>query len=226
MGPHTSTNFKLKQTGYVVLTDDKDNIFAHPEKVASMFIEYFINIAESIGNLDEVSEDTDTQSLVQRHSNHTSITWIKENVDTRSQFKFQHVTSDEVKKKMSQINSKKSVNGLRPDTGKMIKLGAQSLCTHIKLLINMCIDKCVFPSCRKKADVTPIHKKGVIHDKGNYRPESVLPCISKIFESILTDQLQCHFWFLFSDLMSGFRKGYSCQSVLANFVETFEQKLD
>ncbi len=97
---------KNKQTGYVVLTDDKDNIVSHPEKVASMFNENFIDVAESIGNPDEVNEDTDTQSVVQRHSNHTSITWIKENVDTRSQFKFQYVTSDEVKKKMSKINSK------------------------------------------------------------------------------------------------------------------------
>ncbi len=48
---------------------------------------------------------------------------------------------------------------------KMVKLGVQSLCTHIMFLIKMCIDKCVFPSCIKKANVTPIHKKGVLHNK-------------------------------------------------------------
>ncbi len=63
-----------------------------------------------------------------------------------------------------------------------------------------------------------------MHDKGNYRPISVLPCISKIFESILTDQLQCHFSSLFCYLISGFRKGHSCQSVLTNFVETYVSK--
>ena len=68
--------FRVK-TNRLAMTDDEDNIVSHPEKVASMFNEYFINIAESISNPDEVNEDTDTLSLVQRHSNHTSITWIK-----------------------------------------------------------------------------------------------------------------------------------------------------
>ena len=33
-------------------------------------------------------------------------------------------------------------------------------------------------------------KKGVTLNKKNYRPVSVLPCIGKIFESILIDQMQ------------------------------------
>ncbi len=32
--------------------------------MASMFNEYFVNIAQSIGNPDEVNEDTDARSLV------------------------------------------------------------------------------------------------------------------------------------------------------------------
>ena len=129
---------------------------------------------------------------------------------------------------MSKINSKKSM-GCDQITPKMVKLGAQSRCIHITFLINICIDKYVFPSCLKKADVTPIHTKGVTHHKGNYRPVSVLPYTSEMFESVLTDQLQCHISALFPDLISGFRKfrkGYSFQSVLTNFVETCKQKLD
>ncbi len=78
--------------------DERGDIVSNQTTLASMFNDYFVNIAESIGNPDEVSEDTDARSLVQRHSNHSSIMWINENVDTPSQFKFQHITSDMVNK--------------------------------------------------------------------------------------------------------------------------------
>ena len=146
-----------KQAGRVFLVDDSRGIASNQTTVASMFNEYFVNIAESIGNPDEVNEDTEARSLVQkRHSNHSSIMWINVNVDTPSQFKFQHVASDEVNKKILKLSSKKSM-GCDKIPPKMVKLGVQSLCTHITFLINMCIDKCVFPSCLKKADVTPFH---------------------------------------------------------------------
>ncbi len=67
--------------------------------------EYVVNITESIGNPGDVNEDTDAGSLVQRQSNHSIIMWIKENVDTPSQFNFQHATSDEVSKKILKSNS-------------------------------------------------------------------------------------------------------------------------
>ena len=49
---------------------------------------------------------------------------------------------------------------------------------------------CTFPSKLKLADVSPLHKKGVRMDKSNYRPVSILPAISKIYESIMySDEL-------------------------------------
>ena len=40
----------------------------------------------------------------------------------------------------------------------------------------------VFPDDVKHADVTPIHKKKDKSDKNNYRPVSILPNISKMYE--------------------------------------------
>ncbi len=53
--------------------------------------------------------------------------------------------------------------------------------------INICIEKFVFPSELKLAQIIPPHKKGDIHDKCNYMPVSVLPCISKLVEGVLID---------------------------------------
>jgi hypothetical protein len=44
------------------------------------------------------------------------------------------------------------------------------------------IDTGVFPDSLKKAQVTPLHKKNDPLSKTNYRPVSVLPVFSKIFE--------------------------------------------
>ncbi len=93
---------------------------------------------------------------------------------------------------------------------KVIISGAATVCTHFAVLINICIQKSVLPSELKLAEITHLYKKGDIYDKGNYRPDGVLPCVSKLFEGVLIDQLQCHFNPLLFHHMSGFRKGHSC----------------
>ncbi len=53
----------------------------------------------------------------------------------------------------------------------------------------------VFPSALKRAEITPVYKKGnpLSIRKCNYRPVSVLPCLSKIFEGVIVDQLSEYF---------------------------------
>ena len=47
--------------------------------------------------------------------------------------------------------------------------------------INDAINEGVFPDSLKIANITPAHKKEEPIDKGNYRPVSALPLLSKIF---------------------------------------------
>ncbi len=60
----------------------------------------------------------------------------------------------------------------------------------------------------------------------NYRPISILPCISKLFENIINEQLGAFMENHFSPLLSAFRKGYSCASVLTRLVEDWKAALD
>ena len=90
----------------------------------------------------------------------------------------------------------------------------------------MSINKAEFPSILKLAEVCPIFKKDDRLDKRNYRPVSVLPCISKIFEGIIVDQLSLYFEQLFSPFLSGFRKSHSCQSVLLRYIDDCKLVLD
>ena len=63
-------------------------------------------------------------------------------------------------------------------------------------------------------------------DKRNYRPVSTLPCLSKIFEGVLVDQINMYFENIFSPYISGFRKGHSCESVLLRLVENVKLNMD
>ncbi len=72
----------------------------------------------------------------------------------------------------------------------------------------------------------PVYKKDDPLDKKNYRPVSVLPCLSKLFERVLLEQVNVFFEIMSSKYLSGFRKGHICQSVLLNLVEKCKLAID
>ena len=76
-----------------------------------------------------------------------------------------------------------------------------------------------FPKYLKKADITPVFKKDEKFLETNYRPVSVLPTVSKIYERCLYDQINEYFQSLFSKLQCGFRKGNSAQHCLLVLTE-------
>ena len=100
------------------------------------------------------------------------------------------------------------------------------LSSPIAYLINKCIETSEFPEQLKRAEVSPIFKKNDMLDKKNYRPISILPCLSKIFEGVLVDQLTSYFDEILSPFMSGFRKNHNCESVLLRYTENCRLNLD
>ena len=60
---------------------------------------------------------------------------------------------------------------------------------HLSFSINLSIEKGCFPEELKLAEVSPIFKKKDDLDKENYRPVSVLPHVSKVFERIMHHQI-------------------------------------
>ena len=76
-----------------------------------------------------------------------------------------------------------------------------------------------FPDILKRADVSPIHKKGDATSANNFRNVSVLPAGSKIYERILHTQLSDYFEKILSPVMCGYRKGYSAQFALVSLIE-------
>jgi hypothetical protein len=93
---------------------------------------------------------------------------------------------------------------------KLIKLAVLPVLT---LIINQSLENGIFPDRLKIAKVTPVFKKNEDYLFENYRPISVLPSMSKIFERIIHNQMTSYFTNnrLFYDNQYGFRKKHSTE---------------
>ena len=83
-----------------------------------------------------------------------------------------------------------------------------------------------FPVWFKVADVIPAFKKKSKTSKDNYRPISILPNISKIYERCLYNQMQTYFDNILSKYQCGFRKGFNAQHYLVSMIEKWKESAD
>ena len=60
----------------------------------------------------------------------------------------------------------------------------------------------------------------------DFRPISILPAISKLFENVLANQLSAHFETIFCNLLCGFRKRHSTQQALLQLLRSWQKSLD
>ena len=88
------------------------------------------------------------------------------------------------------------------------------------------VENSVFPVSLKQTDIKRIHKKDSRSDKENYRPVSILPNLSKIYERCLYTQMNKYFDPILSKYQFGFRKGYSAQQCLLTMIEKWRASLD
>ena len=117
------------------------------------------------------------------------------------------------------------LDGLGP---RVIKLFWHILSPSIAALINKSILTGIFPDQLKLAMVFPIHKNGSKSDPANYRPISILPTISKIFERHVNKHLMAYLnkYSLIHETQSGFRQKHSCQTALVKLIDQWMACID
>ena len=118
----------------------------------------------------------------------------------------------------------KIINNLDPNKAhghdmlsiRMIKLCGNSICKPLLIIFNDCLKEGKFTSDWKKAHIVTVHKNGDKQCLKNYRPISLLPICSKIFERLIYNELFTFFTDnnLISPNESGFRPGDSCVNQL------------
>ena len=92
---------------------------------------------------------------------------------------------------------------------KILKENPEVFARYFHKNIHFCIDNSIFPSDLKVADATPAFKKKSKTSKYNYRPISILPNISKLYERCLYNQMPTYFDNILSKYQCGFCKGFN-----------------
>ena len=126
---------------------------------------------------------------IQKFRNHPSIIDIKKNVSLTSKFSFSELDITDMIAEISNLNEKKSGTFMNIPVKRLkevVDIVAQPLTDIWKIEI---VQGMKFASQLKLADITPLHKKLETINKENYRPVSLLPVISKLFERLMQKQL-------------------------------------
>ena len=80
----------------------------------------------------------------------------------------------------------------------------------------------------KAATVHPLFKEGGQADRNCYRPISILPCLSKVLEKLVNNQLIgfLDVYSILSGMQSGFRSGYGCVTATLKVLNDVTISLD
>ena len=91
----------------------------------------------------------------------------------------------------------------------------------LSLIINQMLESGIFPDDLKIAKIIPLYKKGNINSITNYRPISLLPTLSNVFERVIFNQLYTYLNHnnLLSEQQYGFRANHSSELAAIKLVE-------
>ena len=163
--------------------------------------------------------------IIQKFDKHPSILKINEMVHKNHNFHFKEISLEDVELEIKMLNAKKATT-FKNIPSQRLKDSAEVCCPVLLQLINNCFIDGEFPKKLKVADVTPVYKKDNATNVKNYRPISILPATSKIFERLIQKQIADFMENKLSPILCGYRKGFSTQHALILLLEKWRSILD
>ena len=137
------------------------------------------------------------------------------------------IREEDILKELKKLNAKKS-SGPDDFPNKLLSLSAEYIYRPITQIFNASISEATYPDKWKLAKVIALYKKSSRHLPENYRPISLLDCISKIFERQIYNQMikfiDKHKILYINQF--GFRKNYSTTLALIDTVDFIKTALD
>lgn len=167
-------------------------------ELAETFNDFFVNIPINT-----------TSSLCS--SSVTAETVLRGNVrECDILFSFHYIRPNDIIKTFKSLNSKKTTD-LWGISVKIIENIVVEISPYLAAIFNECVDTGIFPNLMKHSKILPLFKNGSKTDPTNFRPISILPAFSKIFEKVILQQLESHFNInkLLHNEQYGFRKNRS-----------------
>ena len=212
-----------------ILLVENGEVVSDEGVISSIFNSYFNGITNHldipevprliVGDLDPVS------TAIDKYASHPSVLAIKAKSNSDIKFELKAVTVDTMVKEILALNPGKAGSG--SISVKALRLAAFECSSVLTSLFNeWVIGASSFPDELKLADIVPIHKKGSTTDKANYRPISLLPVVSKVFERLIAKQINPFINTWLSKYLCGFRKGFSTQHSILHMLRKWQSHLD
>ena len=164
---------KAKHNNIKSLHIDKGKVTSDPIEICNHFNNHFTTIA---GKIDKKIVKTG------RNFNYYLIT------NSEKIFSIYPTTPTEVEDYIKNLDIRKSVGPFNIPN-RVLKEFNKLFSIPISQIFNLSIEHGVFPQKMKIIIIVPIHKKDDTQDCNNYRPISLLPNISKLFEKLIKNRL-------------------------------------
>ena len=143
------------------------------------------------------------------------------------QFKFEYETNDRIDALIKRIRVDVAT-GCDEISARLLHAARPSIISSVRDMVNLSYKTEVFPDALKQAHVKALHKEGDNNSPSQYRPISILPTISKVFERSASEQL-ANFLLKHCKLTSkqhAYKKSFSTITCLFEFVECIRTHMD
>ena len=197
----------------ISILDSNGELITNPLKIVNCFNEYFVNVGSMAENKIPCSNISYTHYLKQ--------------ICINKSFCLRPATADEIHGIINSMDSNKSL-GPNSIPIYIMKLCNDFVSSCLVKIVNLSFLTGIFPDLCKIAKVVPIFKKEDPLKCSNYRPISILPIFSKIFEKIIYTRMYAFLEEnnLLQDKQFGFRSKHSTTHALISLTESIKNDLD
>ena len=115
---------------------------------------------------------------------------------------------------------------MRPYPPRALKQSADVLCYSLSTPINYVLDNEKIPQQWKQGEIAPVYKKESALNKSSYRPLSILPSLSKVFERIMNTRMSLHLETMYHKYVFAYRKHHGCNTALLSLTEECRKELE
>ena len=189
-----------------------------PLKVNSTLIDTDKDMAETLNNFfQSVFTKENTDELPE-------LSDIKEGIPLLENIVF---SEKDIKEKLLKLNpfSAPGPDNINPSL--LVNI-AEEVAVPLNIIFNKSMSTGTVPSDWKKANVTPIFKKGSKYNPGNYRPVSLTSVLCKVMEGLIKEKVVDHLDDneLIFQTQHGFMPRKSCLTNLLDFLEKLSLQVD
>ena len=202
---NTLLNRSRKSNDLFTFISDGVNTANDPKGIAETFNKYFVNAPLTISDSLPSSSTSFREYLTGEYGEFSA---------------FDNITTDDIHKIVTKMKNSGGGGSLEIPN-RVVKSIIHVIDKRLADLFNSCFREGYFPIAFKTAQVIPLHKSGDPEKAQNYRPISILTCLSKILEKLIFVQISqyCESFKIINPNQWGFRKGVSTDMSIGKFLQ-------